>query len=114
MQPSDDIEKRLRETPLPSLKDGLHRETLKQALLGELHKERLMTEKTSTTGGEHVNTAQRRLNRRLWLGASAAVAIVAAVAMTTIWPILQYRESERVAALIDSRSKEVVAMPRAA
>src|SRR5436853_7049583 len=114
MQPSDDIEKRLRETPLPSLKDGLHRETLKQALLGELQKERFMTEKASTKGGEHVNRAQRRLNRRLWFGASAAVAIVVAVVVTAIWPILQYRESERIAALIDQRSKEAVAMPRAA
>jgi Ca-activated chloride channel family protein len=89
MQPSDDIEKRLQGTPVPRLKDGLHRETLKQALLAELRKENVMTEKTSPANGDRTPMTQSASRRRtylpLWIAAPVVAAVVVFAISRTPW-----------------------------
>jgi Ca-activated chloride channel family protein len=81
MQPPDPIEKRLRETPLPGLKHGLHRDSLKQSLLAEMLKETAMNEKTTSPSPatENPTTPKRRRFASRWVGTSAAVAVVSLV-----------------------------------
>ncbi len=90
MQPIDNPEKRLLETPVPSLKDGLHRDTLKQSLLAEMQKERVMAEKTGVTieskSSEMRLVLRRRNSWAFWLAAPAIVTVVVAIVVVMLKP----------------------------
>ena len=81
MRPIDDIEKRLQEMPLPRLKDGPHRETLKQSLLADTYKEPIMNEKASSPPPATANAPKPRRFAARWVAALAGVAAVALVAI---------------------------------
>jgi hypothetical protein len=83
MRPTDSIVKLLSETPVPRLKDGLHRAALKRELLAQIQtNEKPIAEEPRHSGGDLSLATGARLRRRImrpqWIAAVAAVAVVTA------------------------------------
>jgi anti-sigma-K factor RskA len=110
MRPTDSIEKLLSETPVPRLKDGLHRAALKRELLDQMQaKERPTAEEARHSGGDLSLAARtrpwRRIMRPQWIAAAAVVAVVTAIVVlkqTSDRPVVAPPESAPVAASVSS------------
>jgi len=108
MRPTDSIEKVLSETPVPGLKDGLHRAALKGELLAQMQtKERAIAEEPAHSGRD-LSLATwtrpwRRLMRPQWIAAAAVVAVVTAIVVvkqTSDRAVVAPPESAHVAARV--------------
>jgi hypothetical protein len=118
MQPTDNIEKLLSETPVPSVQDGLHRAALKRELLAQMQTmEKSMAEQPQQSGlGLSLPTPpkpRRRITPPQWIAAAVAAAVVVvagaiiAVKQTAHRPVVAPPEPTEVAAADSSDKIEV-------
>src|SRR5262245_20073060 len=92
MQPTDDTDKLLAETPVPSMQDGPHRAALKQELLARMQTmEKSMAEQPQPSGPGPTlampTKPPRHVVRPQWI--AAAVAAAAVVVATFIFVVKQ-------------------------
>jgi hypothetical protein len=100
MQPTDDTEKLLAETPVPSVQDGPHRAALKQELLAQMQTmEKSMADQSQPSGPGLTlatpNKPSRSMVRPQWI--AAAVAAAAVVVATFIFVVKQSADRMAIA-----------------
>jgi hypothetical protein len=119
MRPTDNIEKLLSETPVPRLKDGLHREALKRELLAQMQiKDKPMTDNARQNAGDLAFAAPTKpwwhIMRPQWIAVAAVIAVVAVIFLTrqtSDRALVAPPESVHVAAPVSSGRAGSVAVP---